>query len=268
LQDSEFANIKAVNAAMLRKLAASGLQPGDAKKLRMQPYMAAQVEREWPTLPTARAGFCIPYFDLKGKPTSFFRFRYLEYGSGDGFAKLVGRDKPLRYGQQRDTLNELYLPPFVDWQARAADASKPLLITEGELKAACATKLGYPTVGLGGVWCWRSAAKTLPVLPMFQQFSWEARPVFICYDSDAATNPNIVTAENALANALTGLGAVPHIARLPKLGEDGKTGLDDYLVARGVDTFQTEVLDAAVPWLAAKELFQLNQEVLYVTDPA
>jgi hypothetical protein len=259
------ATLKAVQQAMLHKLQGSALGKPDVAKLRLQPMLKQQCESLG--LPVARAGFKIPYFKLTGAPSNFFRYRYLEYGKDHGFAALTVGEKLLRYAQQPDTINEIYLPPYLNWRTYAKDATKPLVITEGELKAACTTKAGLPCVGLGGVWCFRSASHGMHLLPMFTEFAWTEREVYIVYDSDAASNPNVMQAENALARELTTLGAKPRVVRMPALAADGKTGLDDYIVARGITNLRDTVLTTAVEWLPSKELYQLNEEVLYVTDP-
>lgn len=256
-----FASIAKLREAMERKLKDSGLDAKDAKVLRLEPVMAPDVPDG---LPAQRSGFRIPYFDLNGKPTQFYRFRYLEYGQ-NGFERLV-KAKLLRYGQLANTTNELYLPPLgVDWKVYA-NLNKPIIITEGELKAAAATRLGMPTIGLGGVWCWKSKKHGVHLLDAFLQFEWKERPAYICFDSDAATNPNVVMAENSLARELTHLGARTYIVRLPALSPEAKTGLDDYLVAKGDDALM-KLLKRSAEWATSKELFQLNEEVLYVTDP-
>ena len=78
---------------------------------------------------------------------------------------------------------------------------------------------------------------------------WQGRPVFVCFDSDAATNPNVARAEYALAECLTAKGADVRIVRLPTAGDAKsglKAGLDDFLVAHGPDAFR-ELLAAATP---------------------
>jgi hypothetical protein len=255
-------------SAMLKKLQESALSAKDAALLGFVPYSAEQVAAKFTALPAHRAGFYIPYFDLDGKQSKFYRFRYLEYGHSNGFNALVADGlKRLRYGQPEKTLNELYLPPFMNWRDYALAKEKPILITEGELKAACATKMKLPTIGLGGVWCFKSKAAHMHVLPQFQEFIWKERKVYIVYDSDAASNWQVVKAENALARELMLLGAVPYIVRLPALAADSKTGLDDYLVARGASEFYANCLTPAEPWIAAQELYALNEEVVYVDDP-
>jgi putative DNA primase/helicase len=92
-----------------------------------------------------------------------------------------------------------------------------LLITEGELKAACSAKNGLPCIGLGGVWMFKAAAQGKSFLDQLEQIVWKDRPVFIVYDSDAATNPDVMKAENALARALLDRGARVFICRIPAL---------------------------------------------------
>lgn len=238
---SKVSNLK---AAMLSKLAESALTADDARALGLLPCTAQDAAAL--DLSKPFAGFKIPYFDLDGQQTEFFRFRYLE-STKTGFAALTNA-KAQRYAQPAGSANELYLPPLATgttWRTIAENPAIPLVITEGELKAACATKKGFPTVGLGGVWNFKS--KDAPLLPMFEQFAWDGRTVHICYDSDAVTNPKVKKAESALARELALLGARPYIVRLPFVERDGnkKTGLDDYLVEQGAKSFKTLLEDAA-----------------------
>jgi hypothetical protein len=245
------------------KLKGSKLTPGNAAKLKLQLKTAALCPAE---LPAQAGGFVIPYFDMAGKPTKFYRYRYLEIPKRGGFDAIVQR-KELRYAQPAKSANEIYLPPLVDWRRIAKDANTPLIITEGELKAACVTATTpYPCIGLGGVWVWKSANRRMPLLPQFKEFEWSGRAVFIVFDSDAVTNPMVMQAENALARALTALGAEPYVGRLPMSDDGHKVGLDDYLLEHSVEELE-ELLEAAPPWAQAEELHKLNEEVIYVRDP-
>lgn len=218
-------------------------------------------------LPVEAGGILIPYTDIAGKPTTFFRFRFLEAPKRTGFAGITEERKPLRYVQPSKSETRLYLPPLVDWRKVAKEPKQPLLITEGEFKAACATlHTPYPCIGLGGVWSWKSAKRHAPMLPEFDDFEWEGRPVYIVFDSDAATNPKVMQAENAFAHALLSLGAEPYIARLPSLHDGSKCGLDDYIVNVGAPELEA-LLEECEPWQASKELHELNEEVVYVRDP-
>ena len=246
------------------KLSESGLAQADARRLGIAVLTAAATKKLSPTF-LAYPALKIPYTDLRGRTTNFYRIRYL--GDLNGFDAL--RKRPPRYVQPPDTTSEVYVPRFpdVDWVALAADASKAVFITEGELKAACATKLGYPTLGLGGVWSFRSAKRSLALLPMLKnEIAWKTRPVYIVFDSDFATKPDVMRALLALARELAHLGAQPYVVTLPEIADEGKTGLDDFLVARGADAFDELVRDAR-PLASAAELWALNTEVLYVRDP-
>ncbi len=235
------------------------------KRLQFKPRSAKQPIPDG--LPFPAGGFSIPYFDLSGKVTKFWRYRYLEdYRVEGSFDKITQDKKPLRYVQPKGSVNELYLPPLIDWKAVAKNTSQPIIITEGELKAACSTAwAGVPTIGLGGVWCFKASREYAHILPMFKQIEWKDRTVYIIYDSDAVTNPKVKAAENALAYELMNLGAEPHIVRLPPKAEGKKCGLDDYIVEYGKDL--TELLESAAPWSALKELHRLNEEVIYIRDP-
>lgn len=261
---SEFASLKSVQDATLQKIKLSGLDSKDAKLLGYDAFHASTLLAQVGPLPAVASGFRIPYFDLEGRQTKFWRFRYLE-STKNGFDALTNK-KPLRYAQPAKTVNELYIPPMagLNWKTIAADNSIPLIFTEGELKAACATKHGYPCIGLGGVWCFKSNNARHPLLPQFKEFNWKGRAVYIAYDSDAVSNHMVMQAENALARELMLMGAEPFVVRIPP-GEE-KMGLDDYIMAHGAEAFG-KLLHDATEWRAARELFKLNEEVIYVRDP-
>jgi hypothetical protein len=243
------------------KWRSSGLSDAHAKALGLEVLPSAEVER----LGFLAAGALrIPYFDLKGKPTSFYRLRYLE--PLPGWAGVV--QKPQRYVQPKGSLNEIYLPPLFDktWEEIAKDTTIDVMITEGEFKAACAAVFGLACIGLGGVDVWRSAKRELPILPALEKIKWEGRKVVIVYDSDAATNPNVVRAERQLAKALTERGAFPCVASLPAGPEGKKQGLDDFLVEHGIEALK-KILNDAPSFPEADALWAMNEEVVYIKDP-
>jgi hypothetical protein len=246
---------------MLLKISDSSLNEQDAKKLG---FKVVNAEEAKALGVPAYAGFVLPYFDLKGKPTKFWRIRYLE-DTRKGFEKVTGQ-KTLRYMQPSGTTNEVYLPPFVKWADIASNATHPIVITEGELKAAIATKLGMPTIGLGGVFCFRSSRNNQTLLPMLMEFDWEERKVIICYDSDAATNPNVTAAENMLAAELTQHGAQVFVARLNPAPDGSKMGIDDFLLSDSIDDLKL-IIDAASNFSESAALHALSEQVCYVRDP-
>jgi hypothetical protein len=243
------------------KWRASGITDAQAKRLRFELMDAAACERAgFAAVPALR----IPYFTPDGKPTKFYRVRYLT--KPPGFAGAL--KKPQRYAQPKGSFNEVYLPPLLEkpWTTVLKDVNTPLVVTEGELKSAAACAAGLACLGLGGVDVWRSAKHAAPLLPVLELFEWTGRRVSIIYDSDAATNDNVVRAQNQLAKALVELGAFPTIVSLPG-GHDGqKQGLDDYLIAHGAEALE-ELIDEAPGLDEALSLWALNDEVVYIEDP-
>lgn len=239
------------------------LAEAQAKELKLK-LVTAEKAPDW--LPFRAGGIVIPYFDLAGKVTEFSRFRYLEQPQRNGFDALVAY-KELRYAQRSGSANELYLPPIAPWSKIAKTIDVPIIITEGELKAACTMlHTEYACIGLGGVWCFRSTRNNMSLLPQFKQISWQGRQVYIIFDSDAATNVDVMKAESALAHELTRLGAVVKIGRIPTHKSGKKQGLDDYLLANGAEAIGG-LVEAAVSFKENVELFRMNEEVVYVRDP-
>lgn len=240
-----------LTAAMIADLERSGLDATDAKVL--------QLSTKPHGLKPAFAGYTIPYFNSSGKKTKFFRVRYVE-NTATGFAALSGK-KPLRYAQPAGSVNEVYLPPYIKW-SEFFKTGASFVITEGEKKAAIATKMGIPTIGLGGVWCFMSKRAEALLLPVFDEINFKDRMVVICFDSDAVTNPDIIMAEATLAKRLIERGAVVMIARIPRRGKS-KVGIDDYLLHHNVKAFHRNIIAKAFKYEMSAELHAFNQEVVY-----
>lgn len=241
----------------------SGLTDEHADRLGLEPLLGEEIARLAPNLKRL-GGIVIPYFDPDGKKNTFFRVRYLEEPTG--FAAQVA--KPMRYEQPLGTMNDVYLPPLLNlsWEIILADPKLEINITEGEFKAASACAVGIPTLGLGGVDVWRSKKRGVDLLPALGRTNWNGRTVTICFDSDAATNPNVVRAQVSLSHELSARGALPRIVSLPAADDGTKLGLDDYLVRYGREKYESLV--AETPYLTeAQALWELNSEVLYVLDP-
>lgn len=268
----------ALQRAYAAKLRSSTLTVADGDKLQFRVYSAAQSKDL--DLPHFVEGFTLPYFNLDGTPMggphgakdskgsqngAFWRYRYLA-DTRKGFQRVSGT-KPLRYAQPPDTLPELYIPPLIKWADYLKDTAAGIVFTEGELKAAAATKAGIPTLGLGGVWSWKSKKAQLDILPIFEALRLKDRPVTIAFDSDAAANPEVRKAECFFADALGKLGAVVHIARLPPAQDESKQGLDDYLLAHGAQGLIQDVLSVAEPYAQNARLHALNVEVCVVKNP-
>lgn len=212
---------------------------------------SAVVAARLAVLPTARAisrsmadraCIVIPYWTPTGAPlmypvrggeAPFARVRWLAPKTQvvPGFVK----PRVVRYGQPAHSGVQVYWTPLVDWPTVAADPSTPILITEGEAKALHAAAYSIAALAVGGVYSF--AAPSGDLHPDLQGIVWTNRDVWICYDSDAVTNPAVTTAEARLVDALQHRrGARCHVVRLPQEG-DGKVGLDDYILAHGIQAF-------------------------------
>jgi len=208
-----------------------------------------------------RTGLLLPYFTPTGQQSSFYRVRFLGDAPG-GFAM----EKPQRYAQPKGSLNEVYLPPLLPkpWAAVFKEVDgNAVLITEGELKAAAACAAGFNCIGLGGVDVWRSGKRGMSLLPQLEAVDWRSRDTTIVFDSDAATNPSVVSAQVRLARELTARGATVKVASLPPTPDGKKQGLDDFLVAGG-DV--AAVLTSAVPFAEGVALWELNKEIAYIRE--
>ena len=249
------------DARLLDKLALSCLTADDGAALMMG--MADPKELAAEGFP-AKAALELPYIKAHGKPSGFKRWRYLE-STLNGFDKLTER-KDLRYVQPKNSVQEVYMPPLEDWAAIQKNTEETIVITEGELKAACCTRLSYPCLGLGGVYSFKSAKRHMPLLPIFYDFEWVKRKVIVAYDSDANTNPMVVAARNELCAELLALGAEPRIANLTPGADGMRRGIDDIALQEGAEALQA-LLDASEESTASSALHELNQEVAYVRDP-
>lgn len=214
--------------------------------------------------PCGELGAClaIPFKNAQGKTTNYIRLK------PDRPRKEKG--KPIKYESPKGQASLPFFPPAT--LAVLSDPSRPIIITEGEKKAAKADQDGFPCIGLVGVYGWqkkrsrdengkangqRELVAPLATLP------WKGRVVYLCYDSDLAENRNVLWAEWHLAKTLEDSGAVVKVVRLP--GEPGgngkpaKVGLDDFLVAHGAKAF-AELLDAAAAPIDPSGDAQPNEE--------
>jgi Domain of unknown function (DUF3854) len=227
---------------MLAKSAASGLSPADAKTLGFEPFAAppAAISPRGP-------GFTLPYFNLQGKRTGFYRYRFLP--------PVLCKGKERKYSQPGGAPPEAYFSPLFPWTKYLKERQgekRVLLLTEGELKANCGAKYGFPVIGLGGVCNYK--AQDSELLPDLEAIDWKDAAVYSVYDSDAADNANVSRAEDGLASLLVQRGAHVRVVRLPQLTPGEKTGLDDFLVARGVAEFR-RLLEETEEWKFSRRIF-------------
>lgn len=253
--------------AFKAKLKSSDLTIEDAKRLG---FVVIENPQELEDHFFKTPAFKIPYPTMKGKPGEFYRIRYLE-STKKGFARATAA-KDRRYDQPSAERPQLYIPQLlpkgVSWQQLFTDTSIPLTFTEGELKAACATKHGIPTLALGGVWNFKSKKNGLLRLPEFGEIDFKGRTVFIVFDSDSATNPQVLHAQFKFCEEILHMGGIPIVISIPKV-EGKKHGIDDYIVEFGVKAFKKLMLnkDNQHEFAFNKELIRLNSEIAVVHKP-
>jgi hypothetical protein len=201
-----------------------------------------------------RLGPCLalPFCDHDGRPTSYVRVKP-DAPRGEEGGGIV------KYESPKGMANRPYFPPGT--LPALQDPSRPLLVTEGEKKAAKADQEGFPCVGLVGVYGWQKKRARGPdgqaqgareLTDALAAVTWRGRTVYLAYDSDAASNANVRWAEWHLAQVLVQHGATVKIVRLPPgaPGPDGtpaKVGLDDYLVAHTAVDFRGLLAEATDP---------------------
>lgn len=256
LKPKPLLTIAEVKARMQKQLRESGLSH-DQKG-----YTPLTAEQCPTGLAYKAAGYQITYHDQDGKPTPFFRFRYVEEIKGD-----FGTVKDVRYVQPTGVLPQVYWSTNAPWKKILADKEVPLFITEGEKKADCGGKYGLAVIGLGGVWSFKSKSRNLSLLKELAAIDWSGRRVYIVYDSDAVFNRNILMAETELARQLIERGANVYALRLTH-DLDRKVGLDDFIVSDGVEAFNKLVDSDAEEFANSVALHEMNSEVTYINDPS
>jgi putative DNA primase/helicase len=176
-------------------------------------------------------GWAVPFLDADGETNGYAQVKLDHPRAND-------KGKTLKYESPVKKPHRAYVPPGF----RKLTRGETLLVTEGVKKALSATEAGFPCIALSGVWGWqqkrlrddtgKAYGKRRLILDL-DGINWKGVNVYIVFDSDAVDNDLIRLAEARLAEILKGRGAEVKIVRLPKLADDGKTGLDDFLVHHG-----------------------------------
>lgn len=201
-------------------------------------------------------------FDRDGETKPFCRVRYLDTGS-KSVGSFAGPAKAQRYSQPGKSGTRAYFCPTLDWAYIARDIQEPLIITEGEAKAIAGVTAGFPVLALGGVFNFATQGESL--LPELEAIIWRGRDVYICFDSDALTNPNILAAEARLVDELQRKrGARCFLIRLPADDADGKVGLDDFLLKFGAPAFVGLLENAVYLGALDAKVVSLNSHVAWI----
>jgi hypothetical protein len=154
------------------------------------------------------------------------------------------KGKPPKYETPAGSRITLDSNPEMAEEVRAG--SGELWTTEGCKKVDALASRGIPAVGIIGVWNFAEPdTKSTRPLPCWSHVRTRGRRVYVCYDADARTNPDVQEALRRLVAMLEGMGARPLVVYLPPVNGDGKAGVDDYLAAGGT---VEELRELAAPY--------------------
>ena len=139
-------------------------------------------------------------------------------------------------------------------QRHIGDASVPLVITEGPLKADVAGSLfessgiAVLAVGLQGVWNFKPPS----LKPEWDAIAIRGREAFVLFDSDVVVNADVLAAARGVASFLKARGArfVRYFV-LPEGDDGGKVDIEDYVASGGTySELETYLRDDPVPVLS------------------
>ena len=131
-------------------------------------------------------------------------------------------------------------------------STKPIIITEGCKKAVKASSEGFPTISIGGVNNWQSNFNESGIISDLLKIPFENRTVYLIFDSDIVSKPQVKTALKDFALYLTRTYVNINV-RVPLLphNDDKKCGLDDYFVNGGTRESFRALLSNSEPFYKA-----------------
>jgi len=144
-------------------------------------------------------GLVFPYPHIEG----FRRVRLDEpmiRAESNGYLPASAGPNEIKYLQKKGQSNHLYLALPDD----ELQSNSHLIITEGEKKSLALVQAGFPAVGLGGIWAWRT--QDGPCVE-FELLNLNNRRVSVIFDSDAAEVFYIRFALRCLVTELARRGA-------------------------------------------------------------
>ena len=174
-----------------------------------------------------------------------------------------------KYGQRKGTPPALYVPPLLaktDWKN---NTSLPVILTEGEFKAIVLDVIvnspgqtKFLPCAVGGVSSWQSSKLGWQLLPELEEAKLGGRTVYLAFDMDAATNPQVSLALSKLFNKLSSKGARCYVLMWD--AKDGK-GIDDYLTSCPLpqESWNELVTKAQLP-IHILTVLKMNNRFVYV----
>jgi hypothetical protein len=167
-------------------------------------------------------GLLIPLWGVDGGGIVGYQFR-------PDNPRLNNKGKPIKYETPRGATNRIDCPPAC--QKLLANPNVPLWITEGVKKGDALASQGECVIDLTGIWNWRSKNSLggITVSSDFDSIALNDRQVYVAFDSDYTSNPNVSQAAKRLAELLKPKKASVSIVLLPPGNNGTKIGVDDFL---------------------------------------
>ncbi len=169
-------------------------------------------------------GLVIPIYDVNGE-VCLYQLR--------PDIPRIRNGKPLKYETPALSQMRIDVPPSC--HAHLGNPDIPLFITEGVRKADAATSCGICCIDVLGVWNWRGSNDRggTTALADWEMIALKGRQVYITFDSDVMTKPEVHNAMARFKAFLESRGATVFLIYLPPGPSAGKCGLDDWLAAGG-----------------------------------
>jgi hypothetical protein len=241
------------------------------KQHKFTPHTIEEVEKllgyDEPTAWMNCPAYKIPYFNLDGSLSDYYRFRFIsdakDIGTGKHITLIRGNDET-KYLQPSGTKAHPYFSPLINWNDVAKNKEQPIYIVEGEKKAICGCYFKMPAIGIGGVWNFGEYShKVMPRLSnKILALNIKDREVIVVFDNDVHTNEDVKNARLRLMDYLLYEGAIPKYITLPKEA-DKKIGLDDYLMSSkyGLKKFKKLAIQEMPQSVVLREL---NSKFVYI----
>lgn len=173
---------------------------------------------------------------------------------------LTGQDgKKRRYMRPKGVRVTPYIPKrtFVVLD----DMKIPLYFVEGEKKALALTQNERFAIAFSGVWGFLNQKRPSRELRMIK---FKGRKIYICYDGDKALNPQVLLAQDRLAQTLVELGAEVYIVDMP-VGEKP----DEFVAKNGIKAFDELVNQAKkFEFVNKLEIIMPKNDLVYFSKKA
>ena len=184
-------------------------------------------------------GLLLPVWGTDGQATPLAVYR-------PDMPRLSAGDTPRKYEFPHGKGMRLDCPPRC--VSGLGDPTIVLWITEGQKKGDALATVGACTLALLGVDCWRgrNQAGGTTALADWEYVHLRERQIYIAFDSDMQTKPQVKGAMRRLANFLKAKGARVGTIILPTRQDGDKQGIDDFLVHGG--TLAEAITLVEDPW--------------------